>query len=64
MKIISRRKFVKGFLAALALVPAAGIIKSELVKQEKAVLHVDKDGNATLQGVALVVDKKRNAAFM
>lgn len=64
MKRISRRKFVKGLLTVLALAPMAGIIKEVPAMKDNAVLRVDKDGNATLHGVALVVDKKHNASVM
>ena len=64
MKRISRRKFVKGLLTVLALAPVAGIIKEVPAKKDNAVLRVDKDGNATLHGVELIVDKKRNATVM
>lgn len=64
MKPISRRKFVKGALAVIALLPAAKIIKAAPAVQKNAVLTVDKDGNAILHGMALVVDKKNNATAM
>ena len=62
MNIVSRRKFVKGILSALALIPATGIVIPG--KAENVVLRVDKDGNATLHGVTLVVDKKNNATVV
>lgn len=64
MKTVSRRKFVKGALAVMALLPMAKMIKSVPIMQKNAVLTVDKDGNATLTGMKLTVDKKNNATVM
>lgn len=64
MKLVSRRKFVKGALAVMALLPMAKMIKSVPIMQKDAVLTVDKDGNATLTGMKLTVDKKSNATVM
>lgn len=61
MKNISRRKFVKGALAALALLPIVKTIEAVPIMQDKVVLTVDKDGNATLHDTMLTVDKKNNA---
>lgn len=70
MKAVSRRKFVKGALAVMALLPAAKmvksvpVIKSLPIMQKDAVLTVDKDGNATLHGMTIAVDKKNDASVM
>lgn len=64
MKTVSRRKFIKGALAVMALLPMAKMIKSVPIMQKDAVLTVDKDGNATLTGMKLTVDKKNNATVM
>lgn len=64
MKTVSRRKFIKGALAVMALLPIAKTIKAVPVMQDKAVLTVDKDGNATLHGMTIAVDKKNNATVM
>lgn len=64
MKTVSRRKFIKGALAVMALLPMAKMIKSVPIMQKDAVLTVDKDGNATLTGMKLTVDKKSNATVM
>lgn len=61
MKTVSRRKFVKGALAVIALLPAARIIKAAPAMQKDAVLTVDKDGNATLHGWKIAVDNQNNA---
>lgn len=58
MKTVSRRKFIKGALAVIALLPAARIIKAA------PAMMIDKDGNATLHGMTLAVDKKNNATVM
>lgn len=60
MDSVSRRKFVKWALSALALIPATGIVIP--AKAEEVTLIIDKDGNATLRGVRLIVDKRGNAA--
>ena len=62
MKSISRRKFLKCALSAVALFPFAKTIKTLSVHRSKAVLTVDKDGNATIKGTTLAVDKKGDAA--
>ena len=59
MDIVSRRKFVKWILSALALIPATGIVIAG--KAEEVTLTIDKDGNATFRGVRLIVDKRGNA---
>ena len=59
MNIVSRRKFVKGVLSALALIPATGIVIPG--KAEDVTLTIDNDGNATFRGVKLVVDKTGHA---
>lgn len=64
MKSISRRKFLKYALSAVALFPFAKTIKTLFVHRSKAVLTVDKDGNATLIDMTLAVDKKNNATVM
>lgn len=64
MKAVSRRKFIEGALAVMALLPATKMIKSVPVMQSKASLTVDKDGNATLTGMTITVDKKNNATVM
>lgn len=64
MKTVSRRKFVKGALAVMALLPVAKMIKSVPIMQKDAVLTVDKDGNATLTGMKITVDNERNATVM
>jgi hypothetical protein len=64
MKTVTRRKFVKGVLAVMTLLPMAKAIKSVPIMQKDAVLTVDKDGNATLHGMTLAVDKKNNATVM
>lgn len=64
MKTVSRRKFIKGALAVMALLPIAKTIKAVPVMQDKTVLTVDKDGNATLHGMTLAVDKQNNATVM
>jgi hypothetical protein len=61
MKTVSRRKFIKGALTVIALLPAARIVKAAPAMQKDAVLTVDKDGNATLHGMTLAVDRKNNA---
>lgn len=62
MKTVSRRKFIKGAMAVIALLPAARIIKAAQAMMKDAVLTVDKDGNATIKGTTLAVDKKGDAA--
>lgn len=64
VKTVSRRKFIKGALAVMAILPAARTIKSVPIMQGKASLTVDEDGNATLTGVTITVDKKNNATVM
>lgn len=64
MKAVTRRKFIKGVLAVMTLLPMAKAIKSVPIMQKDAVLTVDKDGNATLHGMTLTVDKKNNATVM
>ena len=64
MKSISRRKFLKYALSAVALLPFAKTIKTLSAHRSKAVLTVDKDGNATLHVMTLAVDKQNNATAM
>ena len=64
MKSVSRRKFIKGVLAVAALLPLAKTIKNNIAMQDKVVLAVDKEGNATLCGMTLALDEKNNANVM
>lgn len=64
MKAFPRRTFLKCALSAAALLPFVKTIKTLSVPVDKAVLTVDKDGNATLHGMTLDVDKKNNATVM
>ena len=63
MGIFSRRKFLKIALSASALLNAACFFKltEEKPKPREVVLTIDKDGNAKLHGIELVVDRRRNA---
>lgn len=64
MRIFSRRKFLKWALSASALLNAATIFHISQDKPPEVVLHIDKHGDATLRGVELIVDKRRNAFLM
>ena len=64
MKSVTRRKFIKAALAVAAILPAAQLIKSAPSTQNTAVLTVDKNGDATLHGMSIAVDKKSNATLM
>ena len=56
---VSRRKFLKGVFAGLAmLTPARG-----LASKKSITLSVDEDGNATLQGAEVVVDENHHATL-
>lgn len=59
MDSVSRRKFVKWALSAIALIPATSIIIP--AKAEEVTLTIDKDGDARFRGVSLIVDKRGNA---
>jgi hypothetical protein len=61
MKTVSRRKFLKTTLQAIAVLPVASMVKTAHAEQEDLILIVDKDGNATLKGMTLFVDKDGNA---
>lgn len=64
MKSVTRRKFIKAVLAVTAILPAARFIKPAPSTQNTAVLTVDKNGDATLHGMSIAVDKKSNATLM
>ena len=64
MKVFSRRKFLKCILSTAALLPFVTTIKTLSVPGDKTLLIVDKDGNATLHGMTLAVDKENNATVM
>ena len=61
MKIVSRRKFIKGALAIIATLPVAKMVDPILAQQQDVILTVDKDGNATIKGTTITVDEKGNA---
>jgi hypothetical protein len=64
MKTISRRKFLKGALTVIAMLPVASMFVSKPDAQKGVTLKVDKDGNAVLLGAAITVDKNNKATVM
>lgn len=65
MKNISRRKFIRAAVSILSVLPVAKILHvAPAHADEKAQLIVDKEGNATLKGVTVVVGKDNNATVM
>lgn len=65
MKTISRRKFIRAAFSALAVLPVAKILHVAPAHADgKVQLIVDKEGNATLKGATVVVDKNNNATVM
>lgn len=63
MDHVSRRKFLKWALAASMLLNGASILHFASDKQPEVVLSIDKDGNASLHGVTLVVTKRGEATI-
>lgn len=61
MKTVSRRKFMKSVLAGLSVLTTATFFSSASAQNKDVTLSVDEDGNAILQGAAVIVDKNCNA---
>ena len=60
---VSRRKFIKHALAGTAVLTAASVFKTVPFLHKNVFLAVDKDGNATLKGMTVIVDENNNAAI-
>ena len=59
MTNVSRRKFLKGLSASLAVLPFFSLFRAP----KKVTLAVDKDGNATLIGAEMTVDEQAKATL-
>ena len=63
MNTVSRRHFIKKVLAGLSALTSASIFASVPLQDKELTLNVDKNGNAILHGVSIVVDLNCNATL-